>query len=146
MRKSCAKSRVVDVRACSREYKPMPDEDVHRVAGYGDRGGAASHGRERLNMPPLQSARARSGRVLLASSDAHTQATLRAMLAGCDAVVEISEAWSLPEACGLARSADLVLFEATEAGRLGITAALDGLRAAGAPAVIVVSADSDPGV
>ena len=30
-------------------------------------------------MPPLQSARVRAGRVLLASSDAHTQATLRAM-------------------------------------------------------------------
>src|SRR3954454_10239780 len=122
----------------------MPDEDVHRVAGYGDRGGAASHGREKANMPPLQSARARSGRVLLASSDAHTQATLRAMLAGCDAVLEISEDWSLPEACGLARAVDLVLFEATEAGRLGVIAALEGLRAAGAPAVIVVAADSDP--
>jgi putative nucleotidyltransferase with HDIG domain len=66
------------------------------------------------------------------------------MLAGCDAVQEIQEAWSLPEACGLSRSADLVLFEATEAGRLGVTAALEGLRAAGAPAVIVVAADSDP--
>jgi putative nucleotidyltransferase with HDIG domain len=95
-------------------------------------------------MPPLQSARARAGRVLLASSNPHTQATLRAMLAGCDAVSEISEAWSLPEACGLSRAADLVLFEATEAGRLGVTAALEGLRAAGAPAVIVVAADSDP--
>src|SRR3954451_880658 len=97
-------------------------------------------------MPPLQSARARSGRVLLASSNAHTQATLRAMLAGCNAVTEITEAWSLPEACGLSRAADLVLFEATEAGRLGVPAALDGLRAAGAQAVIVVAADSDPEV
>ena len=97
-------------------------------------------------MPPLQSARARAGRVLLASSSPHTQATLRAMLAGCDAVTEIHEAWSLPEACGLSRAADLVLFEATEAGRLGVTAALEGLRAAGAPAVIVVAADSDPEV
>jgi putative nucleotidyltransferase with HDIG domain len=95
-------------------------------------------------MPPLQSARVRAGRVLLASRDPHTQATLRAMLAGCEAVHEISEAWSLPEACGLSRSCDLVIFEATEAGRLGVTAALDGLRAAGAPAVIVVSSDSDP--
>jgi putative nucleotidyltransferase with HDIG domain len=95
-------------------------------------------------MPPLQSARARDGRVLLASSNPHTQATLRAMLAGCAAVTEIAEAWSLPEACGLSRAADLVLFEATEAGRLGMTAALDGLRAAGAPAVIVIAADSDP--
>ena len=95
-------------------------------------------------MPPLQSARARDGRVLLASSSSHTQATLRAMLAGCDAVTEITEAWSLPEACGLSRAADLVLLEATEAGRLGVTAALEGLRAAGAPAVIVVAADSDP--
>jgi putative nucleotidyltransferase with HDIG domain len=97
-------------------------------------------------MPPLQSARARSGRVLLASSSAHTQATLRAMLAGCDAVVEISEAWSLPEACGLSRAADLVLFEATEAGRLGVSAALEDLRGAGARAVIVVAGDSDPEV
>jgi putative nucleotidyltransferase with HDIG domain len=95
-------------------------------------------------MPPLHSARARAGRVLLASSNPHTQATLRAMLAGCDAVTEITEAWSLPEACGLSRASDLVLFEATEAGRLGVTAALEGLRAAGAPAVIVVAADSDP--
>jgi putative nucleotidyltransferase with HDIG domain len=97
-------------------------------------------------MPPLQSARAREGRVLLASSNPHTQATLRAMLAGCAAVTEITEAWSLPEACGLSRAADLVLFEATEAGRLGVIAALEGLRAAGAPAVIVVAADSDPEV
>ena len=95
-------------------------------------------------MPPLTSARARNGRVLLASSNFHTQATLRAMLAGCDCVAEISEAWSLPEACGLSRAADLVLFEATEAGRLGVTAAVDGLRAAGARAVIVVAADADP--
>jgi len=95
-------------------------------------------------MPPLQSARTRAGRVLLASSNPHTQATLRAMLAGCDAVTRIDEAWSLPEACGLSRSVDLVLFEATESGRLGVTAALDGLRTAGAPAVIVVSADSNP--
>jgi len=95
-------------------------------------------------MPPLQSARARAGRVLLASSNSHTQATLRAMLAGCDAVTAITEAWSLPEACELSRAADLVLFEAGEAGRLGVTAALDGLRAAGAPAVIVVASDSDP--
>jgi putative nucleotidyltransferase with HDIG domain len=95
-------------------------------------------------MPPLQSARTRAGRVLLASGNPHTQATLRAMLAGCDAVTKIDEAWSLPEACGLSRAVDLVLFEATEAGRLGVTAALDGLRTAGAPAVIVVSADSSP--
>jgi putative nucleotidyltransferase with HDIG domain len=66
------------------------------------------------------------------------------MLAGCDSVCEISEAWSLPEACGLSRGADLVLLEATEAGRLGVTAAIDGLRCAGAPAVIVVAGDSDP--
>src|SRR5213083_1019110 len=111
----------------------MPDEDAHRVARY-----AIGEVRSRTDagtnftMPPLQSARARVGRVLLASSNAHTQATLRAMLAGCEAVNEIHEAWSLPEACGLSRSADLVLFEATEAGRLGVTAALDGLRAAGA--------------
>jgi len=95
-------------------------------------------------MPPLQSVRTRAGRVLLASGNPHTQATLRAMLAGCDSVNEITEAWSLPEACGLSRAADLVLFEATETGRLGITAALEGLRAAGATAVIVVAADSDP--
>jgi putative nucleotidyltransferase with HDIG domain len=95
-------------------------------------------------MPPLQSVRTRAGRVLLASSNPHTQATLRAMLAGCDAVTEINEAWSLPEACGLSRACDLVLFEATEAGRLGVPAALEGLRAAGAPAVIVVAADAEP--
>ena len=39
-----------------------------------------------------------------------------------------------------------MLFEATEAGRLGVIAALEGLRAAGAPAVIVVAADTDPEV
>ncbi|MDX6657700.1 MAG: hypothetical protein QOH62_2493 [Solirubrobacteraceae bacterium] len=95
-------------------------------------------------MPPLQSARARAGRVLLASSSVHTQATLRAMLAGCDAVGRIDEAWSLPEACSMADAADLVLFEATEAGRLGVAAALEGLRAAGARGVIVVAPDSSP--
>jgi putative nucleotidyltransferase with HDIG domain len=95
-------------------------------------------------MPPHTSARARNGRVLLASSSSHTQATLRAMLAGCDSVAEITEAWSLPEACGLSRAADLVLFEATEAGRLGVIGALDDLRAAGAAAVIVIAADADP--
>lgn len=86
----------------------------------------------------------RAGRVLLASSSPHTQATLRAMLAGCDAVTEILEAWSLPEACGLSRSVDLVLFEAAESGHVGVVAALEGLRCAGAPAVIVVSPDPDP--
>jgi putative nucleotidyltransferase with HDIG domain len=95
-------------------------------------------------MPPLSSARARNGRVLLASNSPHTQATLRAMLAGCDSVCEITEAWSLPEACGRSRAADLVIFEATQAARLGLTAALDDLRGAGARAVIVIAADSDP--
>ena len=97
-------------------------------------------------MPPLQSVRTRAGRVLLASSNPHTQATLRAMLAGCDAVTEIDEAWSLARGLGLSRACDLVLLDATEAGRLGVTAALVGLRAAGAPAVIVVAADADPEV
>jgi putative nucleotidyltransferase with HDIG domain len=122
----------------------MPDEDAHRVAAYARGVPSRRDATDHFQMPPLQSARARAGRVLLASGSPHTQATLRAMLAGCDAVREIHEAWSLPEACGLARSADLVLFEATEAGRLGVTAALEDLRASGAPAVIVVAADSDP--
>jgi ribonuclease P protein subunit RPR2 len=66
------------------------------------------------------------------------------MLAGCDSVGTIVEAWSLPEACSMAAGCDLVILEATEAGRLGMTAALDGLRAAGAPGVIVVAPDSCP--
>ena len=49
------------------------------------------------------------------------------------------------EACdALARRGPGRLFEAAEAGRLGVTARAGGLRAAGAPAVIVVAADADP--
>src|SRR3954452_12599100 len=122
----------------------MPDQDAHGPQTRPRGVPSSKDARTIFDMPPLQSARTRAGRVLLASSSAHTQATLRAMLAGCEAVREIHEAWSLPEACGLSRSADLVIFEATESGRLGVSAALDGLRAAGAPAVIVVAGDSEP--
>src|SRR3954471_16430356 len=85
------------------------------------------------------------GRVLLASADSATQATLRAMLATSESVTTIDEAWTLEEAFVSSSHSQIVLLDVKAVGEDGLPAAVAALRAGvGSPAVVVVADESDP--
>ena len=87
------------------------------------------------------------GRVLLASADSATQATLRAMLATSESVSSIDEAWTLEEACVACCQSQVVLLDVNAVGAEGLPTAVAALHsAAGSPSVVVVADESDPAV
>jgi putative nucleotidyltransferase with HDIG domain len=89
----------------------------------------------------------RGGRVLLASADSATQATLRAMLATSDCVTGVDEAWTVEEAYVSSAAVQIVLLDARCVTDGTLREAIEELRnSPGEPAVVVVADESEPRV